>query len=174
MVPEVSLRCLGRPPGAPLGPSWPPTWPSWRPLGDSLAAFWPLLGSLLAALVAPKSRNFPHWISFWMNSACLGLRLHSKSCEIVPRACEIMTKTCLQRRASRVELPRGCGGRAKRTQSAALVVYDESEAFEITLRTLRTLCRTLGGLPPPPSTGLRASAPPPACEDFFCGPQNPF
>ena len=82
MTPEVPLGRLGRLPGAPLGPSWSPTWPSWRPLGGSLAASWPLLGglgSLLATLVAPKTLKFACWVHFWMTSARLGLRLLSKS-----------------------------------------------------------------------------------------------
>ena len=50
MVAEVSLGCLGRPPGAPLGPSWPPTSLSWRALGRSWALLgrsWDTLGTLL-------------------------------------------------------------------------------------------------------------------------------
>ena len=137
MANEVPLGRLGRLSGAPLGPFWSSTWPSWRALGGSLAASGPLFGGLdsfLATLLAPKSRNFACWGHFGIPFASLGLRLASKSCENVPRACEIMAKTCLQRRASNVEFPQGCGGRAKRTQSAALVVYDESEAFQTTRR----------------------------------------
>ena len=48
MVTKVSLGCLGRPPGAPLGPSWPPTSLSWRALGRS----WALLGALGRSWVA--------------------------------------------------------------------------------------------------------------------------
>ena len=133
MTPEVPLGRLGGLSGAPLGPFWSSTWPSWRALGGSLAASGPLFGGLdsfLATLLDPKSRNFACWGHFGIPFGSLGLRLASKSCENVPRACEIIAKkTCQQRRASNVGIQQGCGGRAKRTQSAEPLVYEGSEAF---------------------------------------------
>ena len=67
MISEVSPGRLGRPPVAPLGPSWQPTGPSWRALGPSLGASGPLLGalgSLLATLLVANSRNFAWRIGF--------------------------------------------------------------------------------------------------------------
>ena len=84
-----------------------------------------------------------------------------------PKLAKIIAKTCQQRRASNVGLQQGCGGRAKRVQSAAPDVYVGSEAFIDNASYSRTPSE-LGELASPyPSTGLRESAVPPRSEDFF-------
>ena len=67
-MPEVALGCLGRPPGAALGPSWPPTSLSWRALGRYgalLGRSWDALGMLLG-------RSWDTLVRSWKLLAALG------------------------------------------------------------------------------------------------------
>ena len=57
MVPEIFPGCIGRPPGAPLGPYWPQTSLSWRALGRS----WALLGRSWDALGTLLGRSWTLW-----------------------------------------------------------------------------------------------------------------
>ena len=102
ILPEVSPGRLGRPPAAPLGPSWPPTWPPWRALGRSLAAWGPLLGalgSLLATLLLANSRNFVCQTGFSSFSAPFGGENLRNSAENLRNPGEnLPAAPCLQRR----------------------------------------------------------------------------
>ena len=98
-----------------LGALWGRSW-------GALARSWDALGAIKTALEdswtifdRPQLDFGPSGARFWdLQGSILGF----PSVDFVTKMCEIKPKTCRQRRASNVEFPQGCGGRAKRTQSA--------------------------------------------------------
>ena len=143
---------------------------SWRALGPSLASYAPLLGALgsvLLAFVSPNLRTLSFCIIFSSEFRRFAIENTPKACANMPKTCESTPKTCQLRCASNVGFQQGCGGRAKRVQSAAPCVYAGSEAFIDSSSYSRTPSE-LGELASPyPSTGLRESAVPPRSEEFF-------
>ena len=144
MPPEVLLGRLWRLPGPPLGPAWSPTSPSWGPENTPRAALGELLnqsptlltppdpptadlGSMLDPqgwiLVPPGVDLGPSRGRFltlrWLRELAQTCRIPAKSCRKL--ACSVGPPTS--------DSKQGCGGRAKRVQSAAPCVYAGSEAF---------------------------------------------
>ena len=143
---------------------------SWRALGPSLASYPPLLAALGSVLLAFGSQNLrtsSFLINFSSEFRRFAVENTSKACANMPKTCESTPKTCQQRCASNVGFPQGCGGRAKRVQSAAPDVYVGSEAFIDSSLYSRTPSE-LGELASPyPSSGLRETADPHHLENCF-------
>ena len=150
-----------------LGPSWTLLGRSWDPLGRSWGALGPSWGALGAILA--RSSSLPHpkirreklrraisddFGSILVDFPDKNLRdpsenLRNPAENLPPSAVPRTPKNQL-----------GCGGRAKRIQSAAPCVYAGSEAFKTILRTLVLL--PSGSLPPltPPPASARPPTPP--------------
>ena len=150
-----------------LGPSWTLLGRSWDPLGRSWGALGPSWGALGALLA--RSSSLPHpkirreklrraisddFGSILVDFPDKNLRdpsenLRNPAENLPPSAVPRTPKNKL-----------GCGGRAKRVQSAAPCVYAGSEAFIDNTSYFRTPSE-LGELASPyPSTGLRETADP--------------
>ncbi len=150
-------------PGTLLGRSWDALGRSWMLL-DALGRSWDALGTLVA-----RSRDLRGWILGSPGTPQSHfesiLRATERPNANIPKVDRRLSENCRKPRrnhaANLIPTPRAL--RRIPTECGGL-----REANSITLRTLRTLCRTLGGLPPPPSTSLRASAEHHPLENFFC------
>ena len=160
-----------------LGPSWTLLGRSWDPLGRSWGALgpsWGALGALLArssSLPHPKIRRekLRRAISDDFGSILVDFpdkNLRDPS-ENLRNPAENLPPSAVPR-TPKNQL--GCGGRAKRVQSAAPCVYAGSEAFE-RANSMPNSDENLpnpGGLPPPPPPSASASVPTPP------DPKNPY
>ena len=124
--PETLLGTLGAllgPSGAlldALGALWGRSWGALARSWDALGAITTALEDSWTILDRPQLDFGPSGARFWV---LRGLILGSPSVDFVAKMCELVPKTCQQHRPSSAELQQGCGGRAKRIQSAGPCVY---------------------------------------------------
>ena len=155
----MAQRPLQESPGTLPDPSGELPGRSWTALGCSWLGF--------ACFCTLKSPNFKLLDNFSSEFCGFAPENTPKAFANMPKTCESTPKTCQQRCASDVGFQQGCGGRAKRTQSAAPCVYAGSEAFIDSSSYSRTPSE-LGELASPyPSSGLRETADPPDVENYF-------